>query len=637
MFKLACFALVACAAATAPVISLDMDESMSLHKEKHPMASGMNQDWVERCDAKAPSKNCLFPKARAYDAHDKAVTVTTTAWIMDIENKPQGCDSLGKNCGKKCALADIRKCVDFNKRSTYVFKYDAQDEASNHAKQVVFVLVINDVKKPQLTTCGQPVEYAEGARPFDLCESRATDNVKVSYVRYTLKSTAGTTIFRGKMHAQAKDFIKSMIYNPKFLGKYVIYMWVTDHAGIYGVGGKSNTDSKTKGLVIRDTRKPWIVLSKNDRTTNNIECGSTYTDAGAILHDDFWPKPWNSKRALTSENSVNAKTCGIYTVRYNGKDVAKNVAPEKARQVHVHDTLAPKISLKGSKIEHHWSQDKFTDMGTVTSDQCDKALGAVKTWWSGASDNFNQKALGKHYLNYKICDRTNHCTTIKRTIVVADNKQPKLNLVGDSTVYSVASTSQKYNDRGAKCIDFVDGVLHHAIKTTISYKGKPTSSVDRSRVGKYSITYNCKDASGNNAAKEVRTVIVQDKQCPIMGLTGKGLIHLEAGVSTYKEAGFTAVDDIDGNIASDVKTSVTLNGKATGKVNTGTPGTYVLEYTVKDKSNNAQCKKIFRKVIVQDTLPPVIKIEILKGKGKQLSASGQKGHDGQTNKAETLH
>jgi hypothetical protein len=101
-----------------------------------------------------------------------------------------------------------------------------------------------------------------------------------------------------------------MIYNPKFLGKYVIYMWVTDHAGIYGVVGKSITDSKTKGLVIRDTRKPWIVLSKNDKTTNNIECGSTYTDAGAIiLHDDFWPKPWNSKRDLTSENSVNAKTC----------------------------------------------------------------------------------------------------------------------------------------------------------------------------------------------------------------------------------------------------------------------------------------------------------------------------------------
>jgi hypothetical protein len=40
------------------------------------------------------------------------------------------------------------ECADFDKRSTCE-KCDAQDEASSHAKQVVFVLVINGVKKPQ--------------------------------------------------------------------------------------------------------------------------------------------------------------------------------------------------------------------------------------------------------------------------------------------------------------------------------------------------------------------------------------------------------------------------------------------------------------------------------------------------------
>merc|ERR1712000_353858 len=174
------------------------------------------------------------------------------------------------------------------------------------------------------------------------------------------------------------------------------------------------------------------------------------------------------------------------------------------------------------------------------------------------------------------------------TVVVEDNKKPKLNLVGDSTVYSVADVRLKYTDRGAKCEDFVDGVLHHAIKTTITYKGKKVGAVDRSRVGTYTITYNCKDASGNNADKEVRTVKVQDKQCPTMRLKGRGLVSLEAALSTYKEAGYTAVDDIDGNIASYVKTAVTFNGKYTKNVNTKMPGTYVLTYTVKDKSGNAQ-------------------------------------------------
>ena len=90
MFKLAALLCVVGVAATAPVISLDLGSISSLHKEKHAMAKGTNQDWVERCPAKVAAKNCPFPVARAFDSHDKQVKVTTAIYLMDLENKAQG-------------------------------------------------------------------------------------------------------------------------------------------------------------------------------------------------------------------------------------------------------------------------------------------------------------------------------------------------------------------------------------------------------------------------------------------------------------------------------------------------------------------------------------------------------------------
>merc|ERR1711865_504773 len=63
-------------------------------------------------------------------------------------------------------------------------------------------------------------------------------------------------------------------------------------------------------------------------------------------------------------------------------------------------------------------------------------------------------------------------------------------------------------------------------------------------------------------------------------------------------------------------------------------GTDVKTFTVKDKSGNAQCKSVSRKIIVKDPHPPVIQLKILKG--KQLSASGQDGLDSTKNAAHKM-
>jgi hypothetical protein len=95
---------------------------------------GSRQDWSQRCPAGASStKTCPFPKARAVDHGDKKVKVTTRIYLVDSDGQ-----SKNKEVQWKPAL--------FNKRSTYLFKYDATDASGNHAEQVVFALILDGNK-----------------------------------------------------------------------------------------------------------------------------------------------------------------------------------------------------------------------------------------------------------------------------------------------------------------------------------------------------------------------------------------------------------------------------------------------------------------------------------------------------------
>jgi uncharacterized protein (DUF1800 family) len=72
-------------------------------------------------------------------------------------------------------------------------------------------------------------------------------------------------------------------------------------------------------------------------------------------------------------------------------------------------------------------------------------------------------------------------------------------------------------------------------------------------------------------------VKLADAQAPTVALKGGAAVTVEVG-ATFSDPGFTASDAIDGD--------VTLNVKAEGAVDTGTPGTYTIRYTATDASGN---------------------------------------------------
>lgn len=117
---------------------------------------------------------------------------------------------------------------------------------------------------------------------------------------------------------------------------------------------------------------------------------------------------------------------------------------------------------------------------------------------------------------------------------------------------------------------------------TATYKGSQVTSkvtyennIDTQKLGKQKINfiYQTKDVT----IKTEKTVTVKDLEAPVITLKrGEHLVLLKD--SEFVEPGYSATDNLDGDISNRVKVS--------GKVNTAKEGTYTLTYTVQDKTKN---------------------------------------------------
>ena len=124
-------AILATAAAVAPPrIELDLSAMNNAYKlassvvrshdlgyqQTNGAAVMSRQDWTEKCpaatDGSTNPTTCPFPSAAAYDHQDSVVDVTTRVKLVDE--------------GGSAMDVDVNQ-VNFAKRSTYLFRYDAHD------------------------------------------------------------------------------------------------------------------------------------------------------------------------------------------------------------------------------------------------------------------------------------------------------------------------------------------------------------------------------------------------------------------------------------------------------------------------------------------------------------------------------
>jgi len=521
--------LIFCAAAAAvapPTIALDLAALHNAYKlekpvyRKHDLHKGVKsrQDWTEKCAAGSgtTTKTCPFPVAKAYDHQDKSVKVSTRVFLVDAD---------GKTVNRRV------KKVNFAKRSTYLFKYDASDLAGNHAEQVVFALILDDSKAPVLTMCGKVSETWEAATKKRLCKSStAWDNIDGSLTR-TIKHKI-VRIRKNKKNYPVKNI------DTRTVGRFLVTFSVRDRAGAYGRNplAKGNYAFARKAVLVRDTRPPLIKV--HGSIPAKTECSKGYKDTGSTAWDAL-----DGKVKTSARSTVNTKKVGDYAVIYNAKDNAGNKAIRKTRGVFVRDTTKPWIALKGKKALVHYSEDNFHEPGVVYGDSCDKSLKNHSARWN---KKFNDRKLGTYVRTYSVKDASGNKKATTRKYTIVDNKIPILKIVGKSVQTFEATRDAEYSDRGANCQDYVDGILNHAVESSgdiVNFRVPAT----------YKVKYNCQDLSGNAAITVGRTIVVRDTTCPKVTLKGKKINYIEAGFP-YLDAGATATDTLDGDLTKKVFT-----------------------------------------------------------------------------------
>jgi len=630
------FAIIAAAAATAPVISLNL-EGAGLRDAKtaeHLSSKQVNTNKVHVCEAGAKSakSDCALPTAKAYDHHDGELAVSKDIFLVRSEAKNNK-DGLSK--------PGPRKSINYNLRSEYIIKYNAADASGNKADQVVFAVILQDHQKPviSLSYYAKTLEAMSGGVQYysSYPVSTVTDNIDTS-----IQAT----------HNAAKintHTLKSTTFTYK----------ANDFAGVFGVNGANNVaNTKSVTYKVVDTTKPTVTINKGKDT---VECSKKFTNAGAFCIDshDSWVAGKFLKKVLAknlkTDSNVNNMKTGAYRVQYKCKDFTGNAAAMKTRPVKIIDTVKPSLTIctggshgfvraangwtHNGKVangkgcaDHHTIQHsagytkdvqiiQFIADGSkqVCKDDCCGKLKVSTSWHSGSCSGpkttFNTLKPASYFVKYSCTDCNKHTTTKCRTLINEDHTKPIIDILGSDLMTIEATYHKNYVDDGATCSDQVDGVISQQVEVS-------GDVVNLSKIGTYKISYKCKDAAGNAADTLTRTVVVKDTTCPTCTVSGSKTVKREASFP-YSDLGAICTDNIDGNLGA---------AKVAGTFNVEKVGTYKLTYSTKDKSGNKNCKAQIRTIKVQDTLKPVISLHFNK-KMIHKSGAGNRGTNGQFNPA----
>ncbi len=357
-----------------------------------------------------------------------------------------------------------------------------------------------------------------------------------------------------------------MVANPVNVntpGTYTVRYNVSD-------GNGNSAVEVTRVVNVTDTLPPTITL--NGSSVTSLECGLTYTDAGATATDAC-----TGSRTVTQTGTVNTGVVGAYTLKYNANDGNGHNAAEVTRIVNVKDTRRPVITRLGSTPVTVECGSPYTDAGATATDTC---AGSVPVTTNGT---VNTGRPGTYTLAYTANDgHGNSATSVSRVVTVADSSAPAIAVAGSSAI--VAECGLVYTDAGATAFDACAG----------SVPVMTSGTVNTSVPGAYTLTYAANDGNGHSAALASRVVTVADTTGPVITVAGSSAIVAECGL-VYTDAGATAIDACAGSVP--VTTS--------GTVNTNAPGAYTLTYAANDGIGHSAAPAS-RVVTVADTTGPAV-------------------------------
>ncbi|MBE6916999.1 MAG: DUF5011 domain-containing protein [Ruminococcaceae bacterium] len=189
---------------------------------------------------------------------------------------------------------------------------------------------------------------------------------------------------------------------------------------------------------------------------------------------------------------------------------------------------------------------------------------------------------------YKLTYRAEYLwlsASVQREVHVVDSTAPIIILNEDPEHFT--KPGEPYEEEGFTAVDDYDGDITDKVES-YEQNGK--------------VIYQVTDSSGNETTV-VRQIKYADIVAPEIVLKGDSSITIKAG-NTYTEPGYTATDNVDGDITARVQIE--------GTVDTYRAGTYKLVYKVTDSFGNTA--EATRTVIVK----PIQQSDIVKPDGKVI-------------------
>ena len=322
------------------------------------------------------------------------------------------------------------------------------------------------------------------------------------------------------------------------------------------------------------------IITRTGGSTATVECGMAFDPLSGVTSSDDVDGDISAS-IVEGGDFVLTGTPGTYEVTFNVRDFAGNDATQFVLNVTVIDTTAPTITLGGSPSVTMVENAAYLDAGATANDGCEGDL-TESIVTVGAS--IDTSAAGEFSVTYNVSDSAgNVATQVTRTVIVEMDAVPSITLLGGTETLACGSV---FVEPGFSASDAEDGNITGSVVVG--------GSVDTSTPGTYVLTYDVSDSSGNEAAQQTRSVIVQDTAAPtLIGVAGD--TTLECGDS-FTEGTVTAFDSCEG----DVSARIVVGGDT---VDVTTPGTYVITYDVQNSRGNAAVQQT-RSVFVQDGQAP---------------------------------
>ena len=182
----------------------------------------------------------------------------------------------------------------------------------------------------------------------------------------------------------------------------------------------------------------------------------------------------------------------------------------------------------------------------------------------------------KYFLNYSL-NYNNSSKVLTREVKFVDKDSPVIELTKSNTSYCPNST---YIEDGYKAYDNVDGDITDKVVKNIKDN---------------KIYYSVSDSSGN---KKIifRDIEYKDIEAPTISLIGGNTIYLFVN-QEYKEKGYSASDNCEGDITSKVNINSNVDNTKIGE--------YKIDYSISDEFGNKSI--VSRKVIVYNDISQVPK------------------------------